>query len=59
MSKFPKYVEMEIVNKGNKVSQVERVKIQYDMVLLYCKHWKLQRHEDEECIGLYLELKIM
>ncbi|KAH0650252.1 hypothetical protein KY284_030164 [Solanum tuberosum] len=48
---------MEIVNEGNKVSQVEQVKIHYDMVPLYCKHCKVQGHADEECRSLHTKLK--
>lgn len=57
MSEFPKYVEMEIVNEGNKVSRVEWVKIHYDMVPLYCKHCKVQGHAYEESRSLHTELK--
>ncbi|KAH0722567.1 hypothetical protein KY290_005219 [Solanum tuberosum] len=45
---FPKFVEVEVRNDDTKESRVEKVNIPYDMLLKYCKHCKVQGHEEEE-----------
>lgn len=38
-------------------SRVEKVKVHYDMLLKYCKTWKLQGYNAEECRLLHPKLR--
>jgi len=54
---FPKFVEVEVRNDDTKESRVEKVNIPYDMLLKYCKHCKVQGHEEEEYRVLHPKLR--
>ncbi|KAG5589797.1 hypothetical protein H5410_040311 [Solanum commersonii] len=57
LSTFPKFVELEVVNENAQTSRVERYKIQYDMLLKYCKECRMQGHNEEGCRILHPELQ--
>lgn len=48
---------MEIVNPITKKPRIE-VKIQYDILLKYCKNCKFQEHDEQDCRILLPELRI-
>ncbi|KAF3614904.1 hypothetical protein FXO38_35418 [Capsicum annuum] len=55
MVDLPNYVEMEIVNSITNDARVEKVKIQYDFLLKYCKRCILQGNNEQECRILHPE----
>lgn len=57
MADLPKFIELEVVNEVTKTSRVEKVHIQYDMLPKYCKHCRLQGHDENDCRVLHPELR--
>ncbi|XP_070010873.1 uncharacterized protein [Nicotiana sylvestris] len=49
---------MDIVNEANGTTRAEWVRIQYDMLPKYCKHCKLQGHDQFECWRIHPELYV-
>lgn len=50
-------MEIEIKDKGEDVSRVIKVRVEYDSLPKYCKRCKMQGHNKEECRILHPELK--
>ncbi|XP_070028582.1 uncharacterized protein [Nicotiana sylvestris] len=58
LADLPKKVRMDIVNKAKGTTRTEWVRIQYDMLPKYCRHCKLQGHDQFECWRIHPELYV-
>ncbi|XP_070015513.1 uncharacterized protein [Nicotiana sylvestris] len=58
LADLPKKVRMDIVNEAKGTTRTEWVRIQYDMLPKYCRHCKLQGHDQFECWRIHPELYV-
>lgn len=54
---LPKFVKLEIEDLISQSSRVERIKVLCDILPKYCKKYKLQGHNEDDCSILHPELK--
>lgn len=50
---IPDKVEIKVVNGSNGETRDETIKIQYDILLKYCRTCKLQGHNEVECGNIH------
>lgn len=46
---LPSHVEIEVVNNNSNTFGIVLIKVEYDILLKYCKTFKLQRHAKNDC----------
>ncbi|KAG5572392.1 hypothetical protein H5410_062158 [Solanum commersonii] len=57
LGELPKFVELEVVDPVKNSSNVEKIKVVYDMLPKYCRKCKLQGHNEDDYRFLHLELR--